>query len=93
MFTNPFATHDVSEFEGVLIPLDRAVRHHSVVSNAEKEKEKDSDSESSSSTAAHTTPAQGLTLESLRAEVEGDVAAGGSSTAYDRMCALVDGTA
>lgn len=74
-YLNPFAKHDISEFPDVHIPLQRAVRHQSVVSKAEKDGDTDTSSEG------------GLTIESLRAEVEADLAAGGLNTAYDgRFC-------
>lgn len=79
MFTNPFKTHDVSEFPDVVIPLAQAQRHNSITS-----KEKPDDSSRTSSDG----PVTGLTVEALRAEVDSDLAAGGHDTAYDRKLTL-----
>ncbi|KAL1620963.1 putative sugar transporter [Diplodia seriata] len=87
-FINPFHKHDVSEFEGVLIPLAGAPhRNASVVSktaahdDAGKEKEESTGSSEWSG---------GLTLDSLRAEVDADLAAGGVNTAYDRKSKVIN---
>lgn len=85
----------------MLIPLDQAVRHPSVVSAnharkssvTEPEKAEKGDSLDGKAP-AYPSPAYDdtglgpdgrpkLTLESLRAEVESDLAAGGHDTAYD----------
>ena len=69
-FLNPFKKHDVSEFPGVLIPLEQAHRPVSASSDAENKKV------SSDGASA---------IEKLRAEVEADLSAGGHDTAYDSM--------
>lgn len=76
IFTNPFKTHDVSEFPDVVIPLAQAQRHNSITS---KEKPDDSSRASSDGQSG-----AALTVEALRAEVDSDLAAGGHDTAYDR---------
>lgn len=81
MFTNPFKTHDVSEFPDVVIPLAQAQRHNSITS-----KEKQDDSSRASSDGPVSSSA--LTVEALRAEVDSDIAAGGHDTAYDRKLML-----
>ena len=73
---NPFKTHDVSDFPGVYVPMANVPRHQSAASGKVKEDESDS---ASTSTAEPV-----LTIETLRAEVEADLAAGGHDTAYDR---------
>lgn len=79
---NPFKNFDVSDFPDVLVPLQQATRHHSIVST-KKDDDKASD-------AASVSTEPGLTIESLKAEIEGDVAAGGMDTAYDRTFYLLD---
>jgi hypothetical protein len=78
-FTNPFKKHDVSEFPGVLVPLERAHHRSSIATErrsslisqlshkSEKHEENDSDS-------GHGV-IEGLTIETLRAEIEADLAA------------------
>lgn len=83
MFTNPFKTHDVSEFPDVVIPLAQAQRHNSITS-----KEKQDDSSRASSDGPVSSSA--LTVEALRAEVDSDVAAGGHDTAYDRKSKVIN---
>lgn len=75
-FMNPFATHHPSEFPDVVIPMQRARRHSSIIS---KQRSKEGDTESG--TSDHNV----LTVESLIAEIEDDLAASGHDTAYDRM--------
>lgn len=74
---NPFKTHDVSDFPGVYKPMAQQ-RQQSVTSDKVK-KDEDSDAASTS------TSEPALTIESLRAEIDSDLAAGGHDTAYDRM--------
>lgn len=83
-FINPFAKHDVSEFPDVLIPLEQAQRHHSVASATNGDTRKSSGEGSMDKEKADYSPPQEdaagqptLTLESLRAEIELDLAAGG----------------
>jgi hypothetical protein len=85
---NPFKKHDVSEFPGVLVPLDQAPHRASIAATRnetldEKSLHKDEDS-FSGSPSTHTDTTVGLTLEQLRAEIDEDVAAGDIQTAYDR---------
>jgi hypothetical protein len=101
---NPFKKHDVSEFPGVLVPLDEAPHRGSITNTRhkssptrlpgekgegdEKSAHKDEDARSGSpSIAAGNTI--GLTLEQLRAEIEEDVAAGDTQSAYDRKLRTV----
>ncbi|KAF7191247.1 MFS siderochrome iron transporter 1 [Pseudocercospora fuligena] len=103
-FLNPFAKHDASEFEGVLVPMEQA-RHNSVsepdfipgrrssvASNAKVSSEKDPEkgSEQDMPTYAGEQAGPVLTLESLRAEVESDLAAGGHDTAYDKKSKVIN---
>ncbi|KAF2723233.1 MFS general substrate transporter [Polychaeton citri CBS 116435] len=80
-FMNPFATHHPSEFPDVVIPMQHARRHSSIVS---KHNSKSGDTESASSD--HNV----LTVESLLAEIEDDLAAGGHDTAYDRKSKVIN---
>lgn len=96
-FTNPFKKHDVSEFTGVLVPLQQA--HHrasvssipgrraSVASSSPRSDEKDEEKRDSDSTHAVTT---GLTLEMLKAEVDSDLAAADMNTPYDRKSKVIN---
>ena len=78
MILNPFAKHDVSEFPGVLIPLDQAHHRASVISANKKEVD------ASLARDAPSSYEGGITLDELRVEVESDVAASGHDSAYDR---------
>ncbi|OAL47177.1 MFS general substrate transporter [Pyrenochaeta sp. DS3sAY3a] len=104
MFINPFKSHDVSEFPGVLVPLDEAT-HTSISSHqrtsiatsdrresdqATKEEKPEStpirpESDASSGIVNH-----GLTIEALKAEIEADVAASDTATAYDRKAKVIN---
>ena len=88
-FMNPFKKHDVSEFENVYVPFENANRHPSVVAthnvkfgsasgNMPNNDEIDGRPSPTYSESAYT-------IEGLRAEVDGDIAASGHDTAYDRM--------
>lgn len=98
MFINPFKSHDVSEFPGVLVPLDEA-NHTSISSHqrssiatsdrresdqATKEEKPDSTPRRPESDASSGIVNHGLTIEALKAEIEADVAASDTATAYDR---------
>lgn len=85
-------------FPGVVIPLEHAQRHHSVVAKAEKNGEKlgmSEDVEKGSSSSEKDLEGPGRrssvaaydvhTIEGLRAEIDSDLAAfGASDSAYDR---------
>lgn len=96
-FTNPFKKHDVSEFPGVLVPLEQAHHRASISTkpdrraslasspshNGSKEDEKrDSDSSTGVTT--------GMTLEMLRAEIDSDLSASELNTAYDRKSKVIN---
>jgi len=81
IFSNPFKKHDASEFPGVVIPLEEANRRASIGS-----KEKHDDASRASSDGVQSGGAR--TIESLRAEIDADIAAGGHDTAYDRELLL-----
>ncbi|KAF2260096.1 sugar transporter [Lojkania enalia] len=94
-FMNPFKKHDVSEFPGVLVPLQQAAHRNSIVSQrrssltsqigkiAEK-KERDDSSDSSSGIIV------GLTLDALKAEVESDLAASERKSSYDLKSKVIN---
>jgi len=84
---NPFAKHDVSEFPGVLIPMAQARRHSSIVS-VESKKLAEAGHADDASQSSH--PTGVLTIESLKAEIEEDLAAGGHDTAYDRKSKVIN---
>lgn len=93
---NPFKKHDVSEFPGVLVPLDQGPRrssswratHSSPATASDKgdadEKSTRADSDNRSTAPSVAVGGAGLTLEQLRQHVEEDLAAGDQQTAYDR---------
>lgn len=98
---NPFKKHDVSEFPGVLVPLEQAPCSNSIASRRDgspstatphgekgetdgKSTRKDSDLHSGTPSIAAGATTVGLTLEQLRAEIDADIAAGDTQTAYDR---------
>jgi hypothetical protein len=101
-FFNPFRKHDQTTFHGVVIPLSSAPSHARPESPAlekkgsPKEKPDDSSLDKAPSqengSAASIPERSHLTIESLRAEIESDVAASGHDTAYDRMflCVVCD---
>ena len=82
-FTNPFKKHDPSEFQHVYRPLGDSRRKSSIVSLPKKSldgKEKDvEDGDAGAIPAANT-------LDSLRAEIDADIAASGHDSVYDRTC-------
>jgi hypothetical protein len=95
---NPFKKHDVSEFEGVLVPLAQEPHSNSAASQRngssttatgekaetdEKSTHKDSD-DRSGAPSIRTGTSVGLTLGQLRASVDEDMAAGDTQSAYDR---------
>lgn len=85
---NPFAEHEVSDYPGVLIPMAQAQRHSSIVTaESTKSAEAGIPTDASSDTSQQ---AGILTLESLKAEIEADVAAGGHNTAYDRKSKVIN---
>ena len=82
-FMNPFKTHDVSDFPGVLIPLREAQRHHSVVGKHEEILAKtDSPNDEERVSIDQYSP---YTIEGLKAEIDTDLAASGHDKAYDSM--------
>ncbi|KAL9609857.1 MAG: hypothetical protein Q9167_005401 [Letrouitia subvulpina] len=88
IFLNPFRKHDVSDFEGVFVPLENAQRHPSVVAANEK---KFGDKDFSDEKAAESPPSySAVTIESLRAEIDLDLAASGHDTAYDRKSKVIN---
>ncbi|KAI9817224.1 MAG: hypothetical protein M1827_001337 [Pycnora praestabilis] len=95
-FMNPFRTHDVSDFPGVLIPLEHAERHNSVIRAAEeREKAGKGNSPMLSGIDSEDAPRGSAeysahTIEGLRAEIEEDVAASGHDTAYDRKSKVIN---
>lgn len=87
-----FKTVECSDFPGVLIPLEHATRHHSVVSKAEKDgadlepTSSDEKIEKGDVRRASVAAYDVHTIEGLRAEIEGDMSAFGLDSTYDRTC-------
>lgn len=82
-FVNPFAKHDLEEFQHVLVPLADATRRTSGSDSNEKKLDKVGTEEDGMSLPPDQYST--MTIEALRAEVESDVASSGHDTAYDRM--------
>ena len=90
---NPFQKHDVSDFEGVFIPLSQAQRHPSVapIPGDDSKPRLTSDSDEKGIDAGPSPADYGTTtLESLRAEVDLDIAASGHDTQYDRKSKIIN---
>lgn len=96
-FLNPFGKYDADDFPNVHVPLHQAPRHPSVVAanagrirtsisesidtkvDQDPEKKLDDDSEPGL-----------LTLESLREEIDSDIAASGHDSSYDRKSKVIN---
>ncbi|USW48567.1 Putative major facilitator superfamily, MFS transporter superfamily [Septoria linicola] len=96
-FINSFAKHDAADFEDVYVPLDQAPRRRSVGSNIGDRKgslgtdsEKGIETPSSFDSGNQQARPVRLTLESLRAEIESELAAGGTQTAYDTKSKIIN---
>ncbi|KAI7548969.1 MFS general substrate transporter [Hortaea werneckii] len=89
-FMNPFATHDVSEFPGVHVPLAGSRRDPSTAPDDKKDNEKPEDSPSDDASSQASQQAGVLTLESLKAEIDAEVAMSGHDTAYDRKSQVIN---
>ncbi|KAI4124842.1 MAG: hypothetical protein LQ338_004596 [Usnochroma carphineum] len=96
VFLNPFKKHDVSDFDGVYVPLGQSQRHHSVVAAHEDRKNSLSKDLSDEKKLESPSPDPGsnsysaYTVEGLRAEIELDLAASGHDTAYDRKSKVIN---
>lgn len=88
MFINPFKRHDVSEFPGVLVPLDEGTHRASISSTVPNETDKaKAEGEEPMRTASDAGSGivnHGMTKESLKQEILADVAAADQDTPYDR---------
>lgn len=93
-FMNPFRKHDVSDFEGVYVPLANSQRHHSVVAAHNDRKNsltKDvSDEKNIESPSSPDNSYSAYTIEGLRAEIELDLSASGHDTSYDRKSKVIN---
>ncbi|KAL8805748.1 MAG: hypothetical protein Q9182_001781 [Xanthomendoza sp. 2 TL-2023] len=91
LFVNPFKKQDVSDFDGVYVPLENSQRHPSVVGVRKDSKVGDFADEKKLEVSED--PSNGYsatTIEDLRAEVECDLAASGHDTAYDRKSKVIN---
>lgn len=101
MFVNPFKRHDVSEFPGVLQPLDEASHRASVSVSPitiapppterrmSEKSEKDGIPRHPDSDASSGVVNHGMTRETLKAEIIADVAASDTDTPYDRKAEII----
>ncbi|KAI8934100.1 hypothetical protein NX059_008863 [Plenodomus lindquistii] len=104
MFVNPFKSHHVDEFPGVLIPLDDTTHRNSVTnprasiaaSNTPASEKDDKDRHPSDtltrpgSNASSGVVNSGMTIESLKADIVADVAASDTDTPYDRKAKVIN---
>lgn len=77
---SPFKRYKLEDFDSVYVPLDQAIRHPDVVAENKKR----------ASAGILVDAGDGLTLESLRAEIEADITTSGHATAYDRKSKVVN---
>lgn len=89
LFVNPFKKHDVKDFPGILVSLQDAPRHPSVLRGYEeraggRNSTFDPDAEKGQSPSRDENSP--YTIEGLKLEVEEDLAAAAHDTTYDRMC-------
>ncbi|KAI4092686.1 MAG: hypothetical protein LQ344_003354 [Seirophora lacunosa] len=95
VFINPFKKADVSDFEGVYVPLANSQRHHSVVAAYEDRKNSLND-DNFDEKKLESPPDLGNqvysanTVEGLRAEIELEQPASGHDTAYDRKSKVIN---
>ncbi|KAL8703128.1 MAG: hypothetical protein Q9201_003687 [Fulgogasparrea decipioides] len=90
VFLNPFRKHDVSDFDGVFVPLANAQRHHSVVSAHNDKKHSQDGGFAEEKKLESPTAYSAFTVEGLRAEIELDLAASGHDTGYDRKSKVIN---
>ncbi|KAL8698594.1 MAG: hypothetical protein Q9224_001784, partial [Gallowayella concinna] len=91
LFVNPFKKQDVSDFDGVYVPLENSQRHPSVVGVPKDSKVGELTTEKKLEVSED--PSNGYsstTIEDLRAEVDRDLAAAGHDTAYDRKSKVIN---
>ncbi|KAE8144425.1 major facilitator superfamily domain-containing protein [Aspergillus avenaceus] len=99
MVFNPFRRHD-HDIPGVVVPLSSAPAHSPTRPTSEKEKKFDPDDNGDARSDRAPSEENGiatslpdnahLTLESLRSEVENDIAASGHDSAYDRKAKIIN---
>jgi len=100
--TDPFHKPSIHDFEGVLVPLDQAVRHDLTAAEYARRQslERVSDAPSSDKKDKSTDSEPGVmrtnsagyspyTIDGLRAEINEDVAASGHDSAYDRKASVI----
>ncbi|KAF2025125.1 MFS general substrate transporter [Setomelanomma holmii] len=83
IFVNPFKSHHVSEFPGVLQPLAQTPRRAPVASNPRA-------SIAPTTTSDRRNINHGMTVEDLKAEIVADVAANDTDTPYDRKSKVIN---
>jgi hypothetical protein len=91
-FLNPFKKYDLEDFSGVVVPLNVAPRHPSVVAENNRRLSTASTLETGESVTekSATNTNGGLTIASLRAEVDADISASGHNSAYDRKSKVIN---
>ncbi|KAI9725633.1 MAG: hypothetical protein M1828_002918 [Chrysothrix sp. TS-e1954] len=93
-----FRPPSVDHYEGVLVPLEHARRHHSVVAKAEKDGEKfgsysperSSEEEKMGARKGSIAAYNINTVEGLKAEIDGDETSFGHDSLYDRKAKIIN---
>ncbi|PLB34314.1 putative sugar transporter [Aspergillus candidus] len=95
VWINPFQKHDHTDFPGVVVPLSTAPAPAHAQSSLEVDNQTGSDDKSVDQ--APSEKGEGsvrnynqMTIEALRAEVEGDVVASGHDSTYDRKAKVIN---
>lgn len=91
-FLNPFKKYDLEDFSSVVVPLKDAPRHPSVVAENNRRLSLASTVGNREGTTEKTVGkiSGDLTVESLREEVDADIAASGHDSAYDRKSKVIN---
>lgn len=104
VFLNPWKKYNLKDFDSVIIPLDQAQRHHSVIAENQRrasmrtlvEEEKDAekkpsiDKTSGDKGSRSDGSATTTTIESLCAEIDADISASGHDSTYDRKSKVIN---
>lgn len=89
-FLNPFKKYDLDDFSGVVVPLNVAPRHPSVVTENNRRLSTASTVETGEGVIEKPDTEGGLTISALRAEVDADIAASEHNSAYDRKSKVIN---
>ncbi|KFY08823.1 hypothetical protein V492_05869 [Pseudogymnoascus sp. VKM F-4246] len=92
-FMNPFGKHDIEDYPEVYVPLSRGTRtipkEKGEKTDGDAPAERDSDQESHIGSHGGSSE-DGFTIEQLRAEIDAEIAASGTDSAYDRKSKVIN---